>query len=94
VPLLNQPAIFGRINLLFVLCGVESQVTGALTRGAKRWSPWWIFCSTDVVQGIGFLSFSFDLRQVRLCEEAGIVLEPPVQRLEFFGFSLYSHGGF
>jgi hypothetical protein len=79
---------------LFVLCGAESQVTRALPRSTKRWSPQWIFCSAVVVQGLGFLSFSFDLRQVRLCEEAGIVLEPAVQRLEFFGFSLYSHGGF
>jgi hypothetical protein len=83
VLLLNQPAIFGGINLLFVLCGAESQVTGVLARGAKRWSLQWIFCSIAVVQGLGFLSSSFDLQQVRLCEEAGIILEPSVQRFEF-----------
>jgi hypothetical protein len=69
---------------LFVFCGAESQVTGVLARGTKRWSPRWIFCSTAVVQGLGFLSFMFALRQVRLCEEVGIVLKPSVQRIEFF----------
>jgi hypothetical protein len=94
VLLLNLPTIFGGINLLFVLCSAESQVTGVLARGAKRQSRRWIFYSTAVVQGLGFLSFSFDLRQVRLCEEAGIVLESPIQRLKFFKFSFYFHGGF
>jgi hypothetical protein len=33
----------------------------------RRWSPWWIFCSTAAVQGLGFLPFSFNLQQVLIC---------------------------